>query len=186
MSKTDEFVTLRMARKKWDWWQLAQNKDTTTEVVELREVRAQTAMQDAELVDVSVPECIGSWRAMSAVDRRIAASRHRFVVPRECLEWLATAPLAALRTDEPGAPICETSCPCCGADLVVENGPDEGEIAVVGTGGELRNTIPLDDVLQLLRAVHDMRNGYSDDGPVDAAYDALKLTPEQRAKMEAP
>jgi hypothetical protein len=34
---------------------------------------------------------------------------------------------------EPGTPILHTACPCCGAQLDIEAGDDEGEIAVVGT-----------------------------------------------------
>ena len=33
---------------------------------------------------------------------------------------------------EPGQLIIEISCPCCGAELVVEHGDDEGEISVIG------------------------------------------------------
>jgi len=33
---------------------------------------------------------------------------------------------------EPGEPICKVTCPCCGANLEIEHGDDEGELAVVG------------------------------------------------------
>lgn len=34
---------------------------------------------------------------------------------------------------EPGTPIVDISCPCCGAELEVTHGDDEGEVAVVGS-----------------------------------------------------
>lgn len=36
---------------------------------------------------------------------------------------------------EPGMVIAKVTCPCCGASLSVEHGEDEGEIAVIGSGG---------------------------------------------------
>ena len=37
---------------------------------------------------------------------------------------------------EPGEPICEITCPCCGASLDVTHGDDSGEVSVVGTPSE--------------------------------------------------
>lgn len=37
---------------------------------------------------------------------------------------------------EPGEPVCACSCPCCGAELSIEQGDDENETSVVGTPGK--------------------------------------------------
>lgn len=50
------------------------------------------------------------------------------------------ASVAADREPEPGETIAEVSCPCCGADLDVHHGEDEGMISVSGSGGQLANT----------------------------------------------
>lgn len=47
---------------------------------------------------------------------------------------MAEADWALLRDEvQPGDPIVECSCPCCGATLEVMHGDDEGQIGVVGT-----------------------------------------------------
>jgi hypothetical protein len=50
--------------------------------------------------------------------------------------WLASG------LTEPGEPICKANCPCCGADLEIEHGEEEGEISVIGQGGNTGLTEP--------------------------------------------
>jgi len=49
------------------------------------------------------------------------------MVPKSEFKELTDEPV-----HEPGETICKTSCPCCGADLEVMHGEDEGEIGVLG------------------------------------------------------
>lgn len=43
---------------------------------------------------------------------------------------------------EPGTPIVETDCPCCGAHLEVTHGDDPGEIACIGTPTQPTAAVP--------------------------------------------
>jgi hypothetical protein len=53
-------------------------------------------------------------------------------IPRECIKTRETKHQDE-DEHEPGELIAEVHCPCCGAELRVEYGDDEGEIGVVGT-----------------------------------------------------
>ena len=83
---SDDYVMVRMRRGDW---------------ADICRSRFGDAI-DAWLVDVSVPECVTYFREYYSADG-VASCRERmadYVSAADCLEWLATAPLAALQTDE--------------------------------------------------------------------------------------
>ena len=86
----------------------------------------------------------------------------------------ATATLEQVAGPEPGEPIAEVHCPCCGAHLEVEHGDDEGDVAVVGTRAN-----PGDDeavgfvgmVKEKDQAIFNVRRGLKRGAELIRAYD---------------
>lgn len=72
---------------------------------------------------------------------------------------------------QPGDPICNINCPCCGASLEVTHGDDEGEIAVIGSSRKTPDPAPV--IAAAARLVWIIRNEAGKEGEVEVHTDML-------------
>ena len=89
-----------MPRERWEQFRAAGTRKHGNHRASL----ARYALGAAELVDVSVPGCVEEWQRINRVVGDAIECKDDWPgVWRRCLEWLATAPLAALEvTDATG------------------------------------------------------------------------------------